>query len=415
MIVNIRTFYILYCLSLIVTIDFRIYGFGFLNQNNIKPIRVYKNFQIEDISNDGRLLLMYNTSSRGWRTTIPFEGIGNVKDDEHDNTSLKILDSRSGTIVSTTPRELGTGFGSSNFIPNSDLIYIRGIPVDESKYIDGVWDPNVNQIRKCFQYRTDEYQNTVFVDRSMVIGSHTMKSEKYSKERYKLFKMNLPECVPEIDGNAIPDEVEGGDVNMIFRGIRISPSRDKFVYSNYKYVIERDVRSFNLENMIDLTKSSSETINVINYTADGKYLILEYKWQRPDHSKVSGSSFTYSVGINDAHSFIEVRRFQVEGGNNAGVSPDGKYLAIGSKKITKGIIGDTEKAVVTFYEVKTGEKVNEIGLKKGKEIRGDPFQADLRKIIFSPDGRFLYTATRDTYVWDFEEIRNPDTKEVNIK
>ena len=121
-----------------------------------------------------------------------------------------------------------------------------------------------------------------------------------------------------------------------------------------------------------------------------------------DDDKNLGSLFYLLVF--DLKTFEPVRRIEILGHGTIAVSPDGRLVAASYKSEKKVFGGTAGQSHVVIYELATGKQIRKISLPPLKESRKDSFQAEIKGIMFTNDGKRLLTGTSETFVWDVGDL-----------
>ncbi|MDQ3132551.1 MAG: hypothetical protein M3Q99_17530 [Acidobacteriota bacterium] len=381
---------------------------GGINLKEIKPVTVYKQNQLADISGDGKLLLFYQTRVPMRTYTIPLDGSPGYANQPpvHDDV-FRVVERESGREVA----RLGIQDPSTTrFTPGTKkIIYKERTKARPFGNESKIWDYQTGETKLCLNIKKSVY-SPAFVDSNTAFG--TVDDEnKYLGSI--LTKIDLTNCQTEVIGRIYPLDPNNRVRNNTIRGsgIKISPDGKLMAYSldsNDKIIFRNTAKPEQIVREID--SAPLYFWSEQRFTPDGKFLITNAADGYMAYG--GGVQENYYLLIYDMKSFRKVGQIVVPVNGQTtipataqiAVSPDSRLVAATYKTVKKGTWDNTEQAHVAIYDIASGKQVGKVSHPPLKEKRSDPFRSNISTIIFTPDGKHLLTSISDTYVWDVSNL-----------
>lgn len=347
----------------------------------LKLIAEFKKNFLQDISSDGKFILLYQTNVPMRSYTIPLDGRkpsanqSGVGDD-----MLRIVDLENGREISSVPT---TFFPTEEqFIPNTHQVFYKEPTSSYSGSLYKVWDTNAKQVAKVCPETTDKDISKVnFVNEKLAYGVLRNK-----EKGHKLISISLPECQQTILGSVDPSETSS-EVNG---QIILSPDKRQLAYSLgghevvvWDTVTKQIAKELNVAPLFALSK--------LLFSPDGKYLVIQATTKL-----YSSDGAKYFLLFFDTSSYQNIRRIELPAyADSLALSPNGEMLAV-------GLTNKDGQGQIIVYETMSDKEIFKAIHPTNKNKSSDPFEPELRKLIFSPNGRYLVSSTYDTRIWQIE-------------
>jgi hypothetical protein len=384
------------CLAMLAPMKHDECGLGTLGRAGIsnrgetgtmKLVAEYKKNSLEDVSSDGQLLLFYQSGKPVRTFSLPLGG-GKGKTDQQEsyNDVLRVVDRESGREIGRT----GVRFYPSHeqFIPGTrQVFYSEPKPDPEVGEEYKLWDPNSGRTQMCLDGPEPVLTRLVFLDQQHVLATGARKSGDVSGDL--LFSLTLPDCKLTTIGPVDPTNPKAGAGGAV-----PSPNKRQLSYLAYGQVVVWDVQREEI--VTRLTRPVPLGFgDQMAYTPDGNLLIVDA------HTRRSMDDSESYILLYDTQTHQLVRRQQVPGYTTAlAVSPDSRTVAVAYLDIRK----DTEQGIVALYDIATGKELVAVTHPRVKHDHNDPWAAEIGRVAFTPDGRYLLSSTYDTRIW---KIGNP--------
>lgn len=354
-------------------------------EKEIKPVKVYKDSQLRDMSDDGKYLLLDYTKIPFRRYTIFSDGTAKAHQPDDTGDAIRVVELESGGEIA----KLKISFEKyDQFVPNTKQIFYE----DTNNKIYQIWDYESDVKKACFDESKFNLQFVIFLNEKLAFGV-IPKKEKHTGQWFAT--LELPSCEVKIIGEVYPNP-DKNEIGYNLTGkIQISSDKKNIIYLTYKNnMVVRDVETFKIINEFSL--ENLQLLSKYQFTPDGRYFVVLAKtYVSPKHS--------YML-IYNANTFKQVHQFEVLGDESLAISPDSRFAAVAYKAVEKDFFKKTEQAHIVLIDLETGKEVAKMSHPKLKEKRNDPFQADVNKMIFTSDRKYLLTSTYDTYVWDISQF-----------
>lgn len=355
----------------------------------------YRKNSLEDISPDGSLLLFYETNQPVRSYTISLaNGRGRAKQKEDNSDVLRVVERNSG-------RELGrisVGFYPSEvqFISGSRRVFYK-----EPKVVDGnlewrikIWDLTNSEARECSGANV-EAQSFLVSDEQ-----HVLKIMRFAGEGEHLSNLVVPACTQTEDGpTKLSQRIQGS--------ISFSPARKELAYVSGKQIVVRNTETLNVTKEIGPGTDVYLGPDAI-YTPDGKFLVVLVTNTIFDKPETKRILYFYETTNYQLVRQLDVTRWRPpvpndEVSNQSNVlgtavafSPDSRTIAIASTNDQSR----TQQAQIALYDLETGNEISRAYHPAVKENRRDPFVSRIGRLAFTPDGKYLFSSTHDTLVWE---------------
>jgi WD40 repeat protein len=141
-----------------------------------------------------------------------------------------------------------------------------------------------------------------------------------------------------------------------------------------------------------------------SYTPDGKFLLVPATNTIRDQPDTKRFLYFY-----DTTNYQLARQLDITSWNPPVVNDEvtfqsnviGTALAIAPDSRTMAVAYEKgRQPQVVLYDLETGKEVGRAVHPAVKESREDPFAARIGKLAFTPDGKYLFSSTHDTFVWE---------------
>lgn len=365
-----------------------------VDSKSLKLVSRYRQNNFEEISSDGNLLLFYESSKPVRTYTIQANGKGFANQSDNNTDVLRVAERASG-------RELGrmrVGFFPQDvqLIPGTHRVFYK-----EPKLVNGklewrikIWDLANGEARECSSANAAS-QSFLLID-----AQHVLKIARRPGKGERFAILTLPHC-----SQTKFSSIEHSD--PMAASISFAPSRKVMAYVSGQKVVIRNTATLDVANEIDSATGMSFGENAI-YTPDGKFLVVLAT--NTIFDKPNTKRFLY---FYDTANYQLARQLDVTSwsppvvndevalksnviGTAVAVAPDSRTMAVGYTKDQSG----TQQAQVVLYDLETGREVGRAAHPAIKENREDPFAAQIAKLAFTPDGKYLLSSTNDTLVWE---------------
>lgn len=357
---------------------------------SLKLVATYKRNSLQEISEDGNLLLFYESSKPVRTYTIPLDGgrsSANQPDVETD--VLRVVERASGREASRV--RVGFFPGDVQFIPGTQRVFYT-----EPKHVGArlewrikIWDLANGEARECSDANTMA-QSFDLIDAQHVL--HILRQP--GKDNLAL--LALPGC-SQIGGRLIehPGPIAGH--------ISFSPARKELAYVTDGKVIIRDTATLDVVREIDSAPGMYWGLEA-SYTPDGRFLVVLTTNTIRDKPDTKRALYFYDTTHYQLARQLDITNwnppvvddeetFQSNMiGTAQAIAPDSRTMAVAYEK--------GRQPQVVLYDLETGKEVGRGMHPKVKKNRNDPFAARIGKLVFTPDGKYLFSSTHDTLVWE---------------
>ena len=365
-----------------------------VDTESLKLASQYKRNKLEGISSDGNLLLFYETSKPVRTYTIQADGKVFANQPDTNTDVLRVIERASG-------RELGrirVGFFPEDvqLIPGTQRVFYT-----EPKLVDGklewrikIWDLANGEARECSS------ANAMSQSFSLIDAQHVLNIMRQQGKGERFAILALPNC-----SQTKLSSIEHSD--PMAGSISFTPARKEMAYISGNKVVIRNTATLDVTKEINAATGMRFGENAI-YTPDGKFLVVlatNTIFDKPDTER-----FIY---FYDTANYQIARQLDVTSwrppvvndevsfqsnviGTAVAVAPDSRTIAVGYTKSQSG----KQQAQVVLYDLEKGTELGRAAHPAIKENREDPFAAQIGKLAFTPDGKYLLSSTNDTLVWD---------------
>ena len=379
-----------------------------VQKKNLKLVAEYKKNRLEDVSADGRLLLLYETSVPIRTYTLPLDGSpGKANQPPVYDDMLRVVERDGGRELKHVSVEFFPE--DVQFIPGRQQVFYKEPKESGSKleWRFKIWNFPTGEAEACSNDDAihSSYMTFLSAQRALYAGWQASKREE------PLVTLTLPNCNRTIIGPVNPTDPKA----RIWAGgqFSLSPNRDQVAYGTGEEVIVRDAATLKTVKQI---KPTSRLIfgGSPMYTPDGKFLLIVASntiFDKPETRRyllfydTTNYEMARQLDITswsppDLRDDVAVNSNVI--GTAMAVSPDSRLLAVGYTKEEKKAYSITEQAHIVLYDLTTGEEVARASHPPVKQQRDDPFIAKVGKLAFTPDGKYLLSSTHDTLVWQIE-------------
>jgi len=364
--------------------------------SNVKDLRLvseYKQTRVEDISDDGKLVL-YQMSTLMRTFSVPLDGRPPVALPKPSNDSdfLRIVDLSTGQEVARTRVEFYPT--RVQFINGTRTVfYIEPAPLP--KYAARLWDYDQNAVGTCTNDISVGAINFVSTNRALAIVSK-------ARSPQSLGVLTLPDCKIVDVVPADPQHPERG----VLYPLTISSHGHLLYKTTGHEILVRDIKTMTiLHRFPRLQNGLYVGSHNAAFTPDGKQLLLVGSNTVDDTAKTERYLLFY-----DTETYDLVRKETVTAwrqpivrndttinsdvlGSAWAISPDGETIAIANTT------NDERIAFVDLYELKTLKKIARAAFPAVRVSRDNPFAARISQLFFTPDGKHLIASTDTTRVW----------------
>lgn len=339
-----------------------------------------------DLSEDGRLLLSYQTAAPMRSFTISLDGSGakatqaGVADDR-----LRVIEREGGSEVGS----IGVGFFplEQQFIRGTQQVfYWEPSPEGQPGMFYRRWDVPSGQSQTCPSEGEEGFTSAVFLDPNRVLGTMMQKGGGDL-----LVELNLLNCTRSVIGPADPENQEG----RIWAAPSLSPDKRflAFLFYGGRQVLIWDIAGrkvvgrLNPEPLFFVSKPA--------YSSDGRQLIVV-----ATTDPFMDLPKKYHLRFYDVNTYKQIRQLDLPAApSEIAVSPDGRVLAVGYTEKDEGTFFSHERGTIVLYDFVTGEEIGRAWHAPVRQQRSDPFVAKVGRIMFTPDSKFMLSSTYDTLVW----------------
>ena len=365
-----------------------------VDTNSLKLASQYKRNNLQGISSDGNLLLFYESSKPVRTYTIQADGKGIANQPDTNTDVLRVVERASG-------RELGrmrVGFFPEDvqLIPGTQSVFYK-----EPKLVDGklewrikIWDLTNGEARECSS------ANAASQSFSLIDAQHVLNITRQPGKGERFAILALPNCSQTKFSSIEHSDPMAGSISF-------APARKEMAYVSGQKVVVRNTATLDVTKEINPATGMNFGENAI-YTLDGKFLVVlatNTVFDKPDTKR-----FIY---FYDTANYQLARQLDVTSwsppvvndemalksnviGTAVAVAPDSRTMAVAYTKDQSG----TQQAQVVLYDLEKGREIGRAAHPAVKENRDDPFAAQIGKLVFTPDGKYLLSSTNDTMVWE---------------
>lgn len=357
---------------------------------SLKLVATYKRNKLQEISGDGNLLLFYESSKPVRTYTIPLDGgQGSANQPDVDTDVLRVVERANGREAS----RLGVGFFPEDvqFIPGTRRVFYT-----EPKHIGAklewrikIWDLANGEAHECSAV------NAAAQSFNLIDAQHVLNILRHPGKD-NLAILALPEC-SRTAGRLIEH------LGPIAGSISFSPARKHLAYVAVGKVIIRDTATLDVVKEIDSATGMNWGLEA-SYTPDGRFLIVLSTNTIRDKPNTKRILYFY-----DSTHYQLARQLDITSwnppvvndevtfqsnviGTAQAVAPDSRKMAVAYAK--------GQQPQVVLYDLETGKEVGRAVHPAVNENRNDPFAARIGKLAFTPDGKYLFSSTHDTLVWE---------------
>jgi hypothetical protein len=357
---------------------------------SLKLAATYKRNTLQEISGDGSLLLFYESSKPVRTYTIPLGGgRGSANQPDVNTDVLRVVERTSGRETGRV--EVGFFPDDVQFIPGTHRVFYT-----EPKHIGDklewrikIWDLANGEAREC------SGANSVAQSFNLIDAQHVLNILR-QPGKDNLAILALPGC-SQTAGGLIehPGPIAGS--------ISFSPTRKELAYVTGGKVMIRDTATLGVVREIDSATGMNWGLEA-SYTPDGKFLLVPATNTIRDQPDTKRFLYFY-----DTTNYQLARQLDITSWNPPVVNDEvtfqsnviGTALAIAPDSRTMAVAYEKgRQPQVVLYDLETGKEVGRAVHPAVKESREDPFAARIGKLAFTPDGKYLFSSTHDTFVWE---------------
>jgi WD40 repeat protein len=290
----------------------------------------------------------------------------------------------------------------AKFVPGtSKVFYSQAAQRDGYKTSYKIWDFESGRIRPCLDSPEGGFEKMVFLDEGHALGSVMRKDRSGSYSGASLAMLFLEECrsitLAHVDASNSKGKIWSQE------SVSLSPDRRSLayiVYPGYKAVIW-DVTLKRVGK--ELYPAPLVFQSTLTHTPDGKLIIFT----GATHSFGGDKDYKGYLLFYDASSYQLIRRQEHPlpflDAHSLAVSPDGSILAVGYKTQRRELLSDYDEAHIILFDLVSGQELGRAVHCQVKARRTNPFAAIIRRLTFTPDGKYLISSTDDTRVWQIND------------
>ena len=353
-------------------------------------VAVHENNRLYDISQDGSLLIFYQTAAQ---TRILTAKTKYANDD-----LLRVVNVQTGQEVA----HIETKFfpSSIRFIPNSQNVFYTE-PENPSRYVLKIWNYKTGKSERCSNANAFGLSNVTFLNENTAVAALL----DDANHRAVLAEIGLPDCDPKVIGLADPSDPKR---YQVFGPLSVSPDGKHIVYK---------VPGVNLERIIVREAATGSVITNIEprgfylspkvlYTNDGRFLIAVVATTAVPTAQTKRYLLFYDAKTYELKRQLEVTSWDnpdapkavaadvvVSLGTAWAVSPDSHLIAVGYRA------ADGRQPFIVLYDLATGKELCRALYPPVRPRRDDPFLGIISSLAFTPDGKTLVSSTSDTRIW----------------
>ena len=362
---------------------------------SLKLASEYRKNMLQDISPDGSLLLFYETNQPVRSYTISLaDGKSRANQPEANSDVLRVVERDSGRELS----RISVGFYPSDvqFLAGSRRIFYT-----EPKLTDGklewrikIWDLPNTQAREC------SGANVIAQSFLVSDAQHVLKIMRFQGKGEHLSTFVVPNCTQtEVGPIELSDRIE--------RDISFSRATKELAYVAGQRIVVRNIETLNITKEISPETGMYLGPDAI-YTPDGRFLVVLVTNTIFDKPETKRHLYFYETTNHQLVRKLDVTNWRppvindevsVQSnvlGTAVALSPDSRTIAVASTndRSTK------QQAQIVLYDLETGNEISRAYHPAVKENRQDPFSSRIGKLVFTPDGKYLFSSTHDTLVWE---------------
>jgi WD40 repeat protein len=358
---------------------------------NLRLVAEYKQNQLEDLSADGKLMLLYRTSTpMRTYTSRPGKGVTADQPDAYDDV-LRLVELESGRERSHIKAQFFPDL--IQFIPGTERVFYRGPKQGrELTWQLELWDTAAQKVETCSSESASGLRAVALLDQQYGLAVQLL-----ADEGDFLTRLSLRDCTRSIIGSVDPTYSKG----RIWGKLAVSPDKHFVAYTLHSRAIIWNVVQNRLARTLTTTTPDLFFGRELAYTPDGKILIISAT-NRP----LGGTDKKDSLLLYDTSNYQLLRLLPVPVISAMAISPDSRIVAIGSKEHQKAFLSIKEEAFVSLYDLASGKALSRASHSRVTAQRSDPFVAQINRLIFTPDGKYLLSSTYDTRVWRIEAADN---------
>lgn len=365
--------------------------------SNVKELQLaseYKQNSIEDISQDGKLLLLYQSKTRMQTFNVPLDGRAPtvMQKASNDTDVLRIVDLETGRELART--RVGFYPDHVQFINGTRTVFYVE-PASGSQYAAKLWDYDQNVSRICANDISGSSIHFLSTTRALAIV-------RKPRQPRSIGSIKLPDCNIVDVGLADPEHPERGLVAPL-------------VFSSHGHMLyktdadEMLVRDTETQKVLHRFVMSQRGLYLgsynVTYTPDGKQLLLVgsntvLDSKQTDRYLLFYDAATYELVRKETVTAWRppiLRNDRAMNSNTLGsawsISPNGEIIAIADTT------ADDRVAFVSLYDLKTLKKIAQAAFPAVRVSRDNPFAARISRLFFTPDGQYLIASTDATRVW----------------
>lgn len=375
----------------------------------LKLAAKYPKNGLRDISSDGKLILFFQTNVPMRTFTWHSDAAPRVDNPGPYDDVLRVVDiDTSREVGRVTTNEFPD---AAKFIPKTRRILYGDNGDDATKpgRLLRLWDVGKSTTKICLdtkevQLNSDEIAFSVVtpLDSNKALGKISRRSGDDI-----LVSVSLPDCTLTRIGSlsSLDPEIRRGG------SVAYSPERQHIAFgTREELLVIRDTKTLAI---VKEVRGPSGLIlgEKPLFTADGRFLLIVASNTRIDQAET-----TRYLLFFDTTNYAVVRKLDItswepasrrEGANHANhigtamaVLPDSRIMAVAYHKESGKLFSVTEEAEIVLYDLNTGNILTKQNHSKGPQKRNDPFASRIHTLMFSPDGKNLFSSTHDTIKWE---------------
>ncbi len=357
----------------------------------LRMLREIKGASLEDISPDGRRLLLYRSSAPMQLYTIPLGG-GPVKvSPEKVSHSLEVIELDGKQVLAQ--RALPDYPLLARFADDRTVVCHYSDWSNGHKLTLSLWDLSGRR-----EDVVTQDPQVVWFDKAVPLTANALiavfRRADLREREEKLVKLTLPDFRLTVLGAVNPTDPEG----EVYGNLAVSPDGRYVAYQCARTLFIRELPDMKVVRQVAVPDETA--FPHLLYTPDGRRLVAA----AIIGDFLDGEDTKYRVLVYDAASGQLVRTIEANAGHGLAISPDGRWLAAGLRRQRRGFLNVTMlQAAVVLHDFETGRVLATAEFPWVREPRHYGFIAHLGRIFFTPDGSKLLTSVQQaTRIWRIE-------------
>ncbi len=339
----------------------------------------YKNTRLQDISSDGTMILLYESSNLlDYYNLRTSDSNWEPKLTKSDGT-LRVVRLNTNEEVA----RLGIAFSPlhAQFVADSnDVFFVENDANSRTGPLFKLWETKSNKIKACEESNADGVGAARVLDRSVLIASLWK-----VKQGDILVERSFDDCSKTVLGSVDPENQK----HRSWGQFAISPNRRWLVAILYggKTAVIWDLVD---KKVLKRLSANELFLTDLAFLKDGKTLIV-LSTPHPFADQNSDESLLFV----DTSSYQITRRLNLPEIDQFAVSGDNKFIAISHLDRTRD-----NKIVLAILDFLTGKQLDQIEYPIQEGVKSTKARGQLGPILFTPDNRFLLAGSSvETRVW----------------